>query len=371
MSTEMENGAVEAANEPATDTRSPKREFRSFPRKTLADALKVVQAIKEQNAGKAFAPPQIADAIGRKPRSSDFGVILAAAQFYGMTEGGAKAAVISLTELGRSLAYPRTPQEEKEALIRSFLEVEIFKKVFSHYENNKLPEHKFLKNTLESEFKISKEHVDEFIEIFEGNLRFLNVDTAGYLAFQSSTDKDVVQDLAPDVASVRSVVRSGRSKAFVIMPFLERNPARPDGFFKEVYRSLIEPAAQQAGFDVDWANRAGSDLIQSTIINEVLDADLVIADLTDHNPNVLFELGLRFAHNKGPTALIKSQDTPRLFDVDNVMGVYEYKPTLWASSLSIDIPNMEQHIRATFEGRESGETYINILRRRRLGNAEG
>jgi hypothetical protein len=35
--------------------------------------------------------------------------------------------------------------------------------------------------------------------------------------------------------------------------------------------------------------KQGSDVIQSTIINQLLKADLVIADLTDHNPNVLFE----------------------------------------------------------------------------------
>jgi nucleoside 2-deoxyribosyltransferase len=60
-----------------------------------------------------------------------------------------------------------------------------------------------------------------------------------------------------------------------------------------------------AGFVVETAKRQGSDVIQSTISNELLDADLVIADLTDHNPNVLFELGLRIAEEK-PVALIKT-----------------------------------------------------------------
>ena len=172
-------------------------------------------------------------------------------------------------------------------------------------------------------------------------------------------------DVLPAGVSTDTVVtRSGRYKAFVIMPFVERNPVRSEGFFKEVYRSLIEPAAKAAGFEVDWANKSGSDIIQSTIINEVLDADLLIADLSDHNPNVLFELGLRLAYNKGPTALIKSQDTGRLFDVDNLVRVYEYKPTLWKSSLDIDIPNLEEHIRATWDNRDKNDTYLNILRRR-------
>ena len=76
------------------------------------------------------------------------------------------------------------------------------------------------------------------------------------------------------------------------MPFVERNADFPKGFFGEVLRSLITPAALEAGFVVETANKQGSDIIQSTIINDLLEADLVIADLTAHNPNVLFELGV-------------------------------------------------------------------------------
>jgi hypothetical protein len=65
------------------------------------------------------------------------------------------------------------------------------------------------------------------------------------------------------------------------MPFSERNSDRPAGFFEEVFDSLIKPAAEAAGFDVLTANKDGSDVIQSTIINELMDADLVVADLTD------------------------------------------------------------------------------------------
>ncbi|HXS58935.1 MAG TPA: hypothetical protein VN726_22580, partial [Hanamia sp.] len=76
-------------------------------------------------------------------------------------------------------------------------------------------------------------------------------------------------------------------KAFVIMPFVERNDKRPHGFFKEVLDNLLIPAGIEDGFNVETANKQGSDVIQSTIINDLLEADLVIADLTDHNPNVL------------------------------------------------------------------------------------
>ncbi len=146
------------------------------------------------------------------------------------------------------------------------------------------------------------------------------------------------------------------------MPFSEKNPDRPKGFFDEVLRSLITPAGLEAGFNVETANRQGSDVIQSTIINELLEADLVVADLTDHNPNVLFELGLRMAEDK-PVALIKAKGTGRVFDVDNMLRVYEYSPQLWRSTLDVDLLELTTHVKATWENRDKDQSYMKILRR--------
>ena len=103
-------------------------------------------------------------------------------------------------------------------------------------------------------------------------------------------------------------------------------------------------------------------MIQSTIINDLLDADLVIADLTDHNPNVLFELGVRLALDK-PVALIKSTGTGRIFDVDNMLRVYEYNGNLWQSTIEKDLPELTQHITAAWESRETAPSYMKILKK--------
>jgi hypothetical protein len=92
-----------------------------------------------------------------------------------------------------------------------------------------------------------------------------------------------------------------------------------------------------------------------------MDADLVVADLTDHNPNVLFELGMRMSLEK-PVAIIKSSDTGRIFDVDNMLRVFEYKENLWPSTIKTDVPGLEGHIRATWEAKDSNRSYISILR---------
>jgi len=100
--------------------------------------------------------------------------------------------------------------------------------------------------------------------------------------------------------------------------------------------------------------------IHATIVNEILDADMAICDLTEHNPNVLFELGMRLANEK-PVALIHADGTDRVFDVDNVLRVLPYSPNLWRTTLEKDVPNLKAHVAATWDGRGKNQTYVGIL----------
>ena len=102
-------------------------------------------------------------------------------------------------------------------------------------------------------------------------------------------------------------------------------------------------------------------MIQSTIVNDLLEADLVLADLTEHNPNVLFELGMRM-HADLPVVLVRARGTGAIFDVDNMLRVEEYAPTLWTSSVGRDIPVLTEHIRAAWENRDTAQTFMKILR---------
>ena len=70
-------------------------------------------------------------------------------------------------------------------------------------------------------------------------------------------------------------------------------------------------------------------MIQATIVNALLDADLVLADLTEHNPNELVQLGMRM-HTDKSVALVRAKGTGAIFDVDNMLRVEEYNPDLSA-----------------------------------------
>jgi tetratricopeptide (TPR) repeat protein len=85
--------------------------------------------------------------------------------------------------------------------------------------------------------------------------------------------------------------------AFVAMPFGSK-PDRTGQLvdFNRVFADYIRPAVEAAGMTVlraDQDRRAGD--IRTDMFQELLMADLVVADLTSDNPNVWYEVGVRHA----------------------------------------------------------------------------
>lgn len=108
-----------------------------------------------------------------------------------------------------------------------------------------------------------------------------------------------------------------RPHAFVAMPF-GRKPG-PDGTevdFNRVYRELIVPAVEAAGlsaFRADEEQAGGS--ILADMFQELLIADLVVADLSIPNPNVWYEVGVRHALRARGVVLLFGGKAPSAFDL--------------------------------------------------------
>ncbi|MFL5495755.1 MAG: hypothetical protein ACJ8DC_15330 [Gemmatimonadales bacterium] len=298
-----------------------------------------------------------------------FFYLAASSRDFGLTEGSRDSQQIGLTPLGRDLVYAPNPAVEQSLKMKAFLNVDVFKRVLDYYKGSNLPEMKYLGNTLVKEFGLQPETHEEFSKLFRENCDYLGIGAgfspdgdqrgAGRRKGTAAEQSDVGSH---QVVTLAEPEGDSDLEMFVIMPFRERDASNPPGFFDEVLKSLITPAGRKAGFKVTTANRQGSDVIQSTIINSLLNADLVLADLTEHNPNVLFELGMRMAHDK-PVALIRADGTAAIFDVDNMLRVYDYSPSLWATTVERDLPKMVSHIEATWDNRGSEHTYMKLLHR--------
>jgi len=339
-------------------TKKETKTNRPYPRNTLENALRVANCLKDYNAGNPWPPGEVASALEMGAKGGAFFYLTGASRDYNLTEGSRDTDKISLTALGKRVIYPNSPEEELAAKREAFLSIDVFRQVLEYYKGSELPDEKYLSNTLQTEFGLDPSIHDEFVDLYQKNCRFLNI---GH-KFDSGPSIALISEVGSPIHTGTTLSNTVEGPVcFVIMPFVERDESHPTGFFSEVLNSLIIPAAEKAGFIVRTANRQGSDVIQSTIINELLEADLVVADLTEHNPNVLFELGMRMCEDK-PISLIKATGTGRIFDVDNMLRVVEYDSCLWASTLQIDLPKLAEHIKASWDNRDNDLSYMKLLR---------
>jgi hypothetical protein len=333
----------------------------TFPRATLEKALQLPSALKEHNGGNPWDTDELRKAVGASTGGNNWFYLAAASRDYGLTSGSSSTETIGLENLGREIVYAPNEAAELESKKSAFMRVEVFKKVLAYYKGSNLPDMKYLGNTLTREFNLEPETHEEFAKVFRENCTFLGITSGDSLPSAETHAGTGAESPAPDTITLSEGDSKTSPTAFVILPFVERDPKHPPGFFAEVLRSIITPAA--ADFKVKTANRQGSDVIQSTIINDLDNADLVIADLTEHNPNVMFELGFRMANDK-PVVLLKAEGTGPLFDVDNMLRVFEYNPNLWTTTIEKDMPNLRQFIKGAWENRASSKTYVKILRGR-------
>src|SRR5205809_7289625 len=73
-----------------------------------------------------------------------------------------------------------------------------------------------------------------------------------------------------------------------------------------VFAHVLQPAANAYGYKAIRADKISTPgIITNQVIHELLEAPLVIADLTDHNANVYYELAIRHAIRKPLVEIIK------------------------------------------------------------------
>ncbi|MGC2166366.1 MAG: hypothetical protein WA632_10160 [Gallionella sp.] len=124
---------------------------------------------------------------------------------------------------------------------------------------------------------------------------------------------------------------SPKPYAFVLMPFSKA--------FEDAYEVAIRPACEAAGAyaeRVDQQIFAGS--IMERVYNQISKADLVVADMSERNPNVFYEVG--YAHALGKTTILvtKAED-------DIPFDLRQYPHIIYGGSLSHLKVELERRVR--------------------------
>lgn len=142
-----------------------------------------------------------------------------------------------------------------------------------------------------------------------------------------------------------------KEKCFIIMPISDQGDY-PEGHFTKVYEQIIKPSVEDVGYE---AYRVDENNICDSIINKIFDAiqkcPMAICDLSNRNPNVLYELGLRQAYDK-PVVLIQDDKTQKIFDVAGIKTVF-YKSTRFYEDVMEAREKIKKAILATKEGEEN------------------
>lgn len=85
----------------------------------------------------------------------------------------------------------------------------------------------------------------------------------------------------------------------------------------KTYENIIEPAVTGAGLKCWRADQIANGVIDKEMFRYLLEADLVIADLTTANPNALYELGVRHAFRPYATIIMQEESAKFHFDISH------------------------------------------------------
>jgi hypothetical protein len=105
-----------------------------------------------------------------------------------------------------------------------------------------------------------------------------------------------------------------KKQCFVIMPFSRTKKIHPKQYWDTHFESFLKPLIDSCA-DVE-AHRSTPlrvDILKQ-IINDLAFSDIVVADITDSNPNVYWELGVRLSFRHG-TITIAEEDSEIPFDL--------------------------------------------------------
>lgn len=304
----------------------------TFPKHTLEDAIRVAKAVEDKNAGNPMSPDMLARAVGFNQPDWRFHDLVRAARMYGLVSSAGPKAPVSLEKIGSDVVAPSSPDQRKQALREAFHSVETFKKVDDHYRGKRIPEDEYFLNTLTRDFGVRRDRVEKFAEVFSANLQFLktfavSTEAEPRPAVQDSDGAGKPEGLTQVTHSAKEPrVRQFLDTCFVMMPFGQ--------WYDRYYQEIYVPAIKDAGFEpvrADELFSTGS--VVEQIWEQIEKSKVLLAELTDKNANVFYELGLAHAARK-PVVFTSGRVDDVPFDLRHLrVIVYETREPDWSEKL--------------------------------------
>lgn len=314
-----------------------------YPRHTVEQALRIPEAILQQNAGNPATPAEAVKFAGGAKVSGPWIVEISSAKKYGfLTTNSSKQLVVE--DRARKALVPQDENDKRDALRDAVISAPDFAEVYKYYRGEALPDQQFLSNALTERFKIPTDKVSEFLDLFLKSLRSAElVDESGsqvrLLDAGRETSSGAPAAKSTPARKVATRSASGQT-CFVVQPF-----AAPLGGY---YELIYKPAIEQAGLVPVRADAEifGTGKIIDQIWRGIQDAVILVAELTSKNANVFYELGLAHASEK-PVILISANEEDVPFDLRHIRVIlYDRTDPFWGQKL---IDNIADKITSALE----------------------
>ena len=338
---------------------TPKRTYLKqldVPAASLDEALRLPQAILDHYAGKPTSPLYVAKALNVDPRGSQLKVLSGAAIAFGLVEGGAQAAAISVTDLAKRILRPKEESADCEAKREAVLKPRVFGDFLRHYDGNPFPRRDIALNVLE-EMGVPRGKADEVLDRIETSAQsvgFLEeIKGKQYISLQGAARAANTNDSQQDEIGDRNLEGSVQSKVISLAtePNLKRTTLATaiadDQRRRRVFithgknRDLVEPvkklleygelepviAVERQSVSKPVPEKVMDDMRScgAAIIHVDADHTIIDRDSNEHvwlNPNVLIEIGAAMAFY-GKRFILLVRDGVKL--PSNLQGLFEVR----------------------------------------------
>lgn len=328
------SGADDAAAGPAKKRRT--RTARSYPAASFIESLPLAEAIQKHAAGQRVRRLTLFEQMGRSADSGTSRQLITNASQYGLTKGSYQAEFLELTEKGALASGDDSLGRAKLAarLQLAIADVTPFNALYEQFKNNRLPATGVLRDYVLEHQLAAPENADECVETFLANCRDLGLLT-NYAGAERLLTFEILLDDATDTeeADNRSAGSGNSAPPLSPEPRASVSPAQviantsdlsnvcflvtpigEEGSEQRMHAdlmlgSLVEPALEGLGMRLVRADRISTPgMITAQVIDHLVRAPLVIADLSFGNPNVFYELALRHASRLPAVQIIRAGD---------------------------------------------------------------
>jgi hypothetical protein len=368
------------------------RIVRGFPASSFLEALPLAEAIHRIAAGQKIRRLTLFEQIGRSAESGTSRQLVTNSNQYGLTKGSYTSEYLELTDVGKLASGDASLGRARLAarLDLAIAKVVPFNTLYEQFKNNRLPAASVMRDFVIEQALTSEDTADECVETFLANARDLKLLTNYAGAERLLTFEILLDELAsaggPSPAGqvlgapieepidgrilLTRAVGTGTSPAQVVAESSDLSnvcflvtPIGGDGSEQRQHAdlmlgSLIEPALAILGMRLVRADKISTPgLITSQVIDHLVRAPLVIADLSFGNPNVFYELALRHASRKPTVQVIRTGD-PLPFDVGQFRTVTIDTTSIYTLVPQIDTYRAEiaRQCRSAMDERNEAET---------------